>query len=240
MKAIFALAALGASALLSLPAAASDFGSDYESGSAFNDMWGAASASGNTGWTGSYVGLSVGYGNSQTQATVSNPYLGLAYSSPDITTDGVTFGAYGGYNYQYQDMVFGGEITATYLDQTYQSDSLVLAESEWQFTFGIRGGYLIQSNTLLFLKAAWALTDIKLKNLDLAVANEYSVNDGYRSAFQLGGGIESKLDANWLLRLEADYTFEGGEASITDLATGSSVKLDPALFGVNLGLAYQF
>jgi len=42
-------------------------------------------------------------------------------------------------------------------------------------------------------------------------------------------------------RIGADYsTFEGGDAEIIDYTSGTSVKLDPSLYDVRAGLAYQF
>lgn len=231
MKLIVATLAVLALSTMAAPAFA------QSTGSAFNDMWGADYSAAPSNWTGSYIGIAAGYaGASASQSLSVAPFDFAAHSSH--ADSGATIGGYVGYNYQVDSYVIGAEGTFTYLGQ--RLGGAIPADLDWQLGLAVRAGFVAQHNTLIYVRAAWALTDIRFANLGELAGTAYTVKDGYRSALQLGAGVDVKLDPNWILRIEGNYTFEGGDAEIIDYTSGMSVKLDPSLYDVRAGLAYQF
>ena len=227
---IAALAGIGMTAL-SAPAFA------QTSDSAFNDMWGAEYAAAPTNWTGSYIGISTGYaGTSGAERLVFAP-SDLALSTTH-STGTATIGGYMGYAYQLDSYVLGVEATAAYLGQ--RLGGAVPADIDWQFGLAVRAGYAPQNNTLVYLRAAWALTDVRFTNPGPLVGPAYSATDGVLSAVQLGAGVDIKLDPNWIFRFEGNYTFEGGSAVLTDADAGVQLRLTPSLYDLRAGIAYQF
>lgn len=206
-------------------------------GSAFNDMWGADYSAAPSNWTGSYIGIVAGYaGASASQSLDVAPFDFTAHTSP--ADSGATIGGYAGYNSQVDSYVIGAEGTFTYLGQ--RRGGAVPADLDWQLGLAVRAGFAAQDNALIYVRAAWALTDIRFAKLGELAGTVYTVKDGFRSALQLGAGVDVKLDPNWIFRVEGNYTFEGGDAEIIDYTTGKSVKLDPSLYDVRAGIAYQF
>jgi len=180
-------------------------------------------------------------------------------------------GGYAGYNWQLATMLVGFEADAAWghssktlagipgtfgpsglgVDagaQAFDSSNVKLG---WDGSLRGRLGFLIMPTWLIYATAgvAWQQVDINatcngsLFNSSWCVVPRNETSSTLRTGWTVGGGIETLLWNNWLLRAEyryADYgsishTFFAG-TGIDEVATSLSLKTNTAL----LGLGYKF
>jgi outer membrane immunogenic protein len=140
-------------------------------------------------------------------------------------------------------------------------DSTIALKSGWDASVRTRIGYLATPTLLVYATggAAWMQTEITSNCGPVScVPGQYSpavlTQSSVQTGWTIGGGIESVLASNWLLRAEYRYT-DYGTASYTDhrtcspspspscgIFTALDVSYDIALrtHTATVGLAYKF
>lgn len=214
-------------------------------------------------WSGPYLGLSAGgRWMSETWSTIKPP------SSHEFESTSARLGIYGGYNWQVHPLwVVGLEADIAWANNSQSIDSIPgltrpgtvgTTEINNNADGGIRAraGYLITPQTLVFASGgvSWlqneinvaATTTTRIANWcapDTIVTTKGSDSvSGTSVGWSLGGGIETKVAPNWLLRGEYRYaSYENRKASMMKGAQRIDVDLgNRSTQTVMVGLAYQF
>lgn len=228
-------------------------------------------------WTGFYAGLGLGFRSTRTDLTTNSVLfdgvpIDLAGGVLTQPSDGVgvRVNPYAGYNWQVAphwvvglegDVGFGDQSTRrdgargspVFGSSTFVDDSITV-KTTWDAGLRGRAGYLLTPSTLLYATGglAWQHFDIDFVCVSPACAgNGRSPNaisqSATRTGWTLGGGIETALWGNWLLR--GDYRYaDFGSAPFTFTTTqtaGPAVTVDNfdaklRTHTATIGLAYKF
>jgi outer membrane immunogenic protein len=187
-------------------------------------------------WNGFYIGGAVGGTWAEANRT------GL----PDddfVKSDSTRFsgGGYIGYNWQVNNsIVLGLEADATWLNTAFEGDHggnrWDYVKLDWAFTFSGRAGVLLTPTTLLYGKVG--VTTVKTRLDNWGTNGLDSIEDGNRTGIQVGGGLETFVQPNLLVRIEGLYTKLNDDvaANYGDLR----YSFEPEFFTVRLGGAYKF
>ena len=224
---------------------------------------------GSTTWTATQLN---GGGDAVTPFT---PVDGTSPRGYDLAA--ARIGTYAGYNWQNGPWVFGPEIDFGWSDvsQTKQflpgcglgcggffvtpgpNDTASVA-LKWDADITGRAGYLVKPDLLVYGKGGLALQQAKTTGVCVSPTDnsQYCFSPGTQApithdltllGFTIGGGLETKLFGNWLLRGEyrfsyfpaADDTF-AFLPSTTGLNNTYRYRLSAQTHIVTLGLAYKF
>jgi outer membrane immunogenic protein len=223
-------------------------------------------------WSGFYLGGSVGgRWDTETWTTIDTHRTPYEFSSASPRA-----GVYGGYNWQFQqNWVIGLEGEFAWANNETSTDFVTGLErskngsitgtttvkDKWDARLRGRLGFLVTPSTLLFGAAgvSWlesetdvTATSVWTKRLDCreSITKPASASDstsGTTAGWTLGGGIETKVLPNWLLRGEYRYSSYGNRhVTLLKGAQGGalhSVDVDLGKYNtqtVLVGLAYQF
>lgn len=181
-----------------------------------------------TNWTGFYIGGRAGYGNANHDLTLEGfdgnengtifgkPIVGEAGGTVDIlgldgvNSPGFVGGGQVGFDKQMGRFVIGAFGTYDFANMkttfTALGDQSTIAEKDYEWSAGLRGGVLVNPNTLVYILAAYTET-------------EYKIDDDFDHKFQgvtVGGGIEFAATNNVFLGLEATHTFFDEETLISE------------------------
>ncbi len=208
-------------------------------------------------WSGCYVGANAGYGEADIKGT------SLAITSPNpipiILNDpigsaaakGGALGGQFGCDYQAADWVLGAQISLDAAD--LEGDHLYIGGSSPSNRvrydinrFGTltgRVGYLLQTNTLPYLKAGAAWTRTNHRDADSTVPVPYhGTSEITRKGWLLGIGVEHKIQQNLSIFVEYDYMDFGKEKTTINYTDGFvydySFKQDMNYLGI--GMNYRF
>ncbi|MFT3965462.1 MAG: outer membrane beta-barrel protein [Sphingobium sp.] len=171
-------------------------------------------------FSGPYIGAEIGYDNYEVRGRVAGAELN------GLSGNGVVGGVYAGYDLALSDTLFvGAEASLNLSDAKFRlsagADSFTLRAKE---TYGFSGrvGAMLNDSTAIYGRLGWANTRFKLSGFK---------GDG-QSAFQYGGGIETRVARNVAVRVE--YTaLDYGSA---DLGNGIAVGNNQ----VRGGIGYRF
>ncbi|RKF19200.1 porin family protein [Altericroceibacterium spongiae] len=164
----------------------------------------------------------------------------------DASIDGLGYGGGIGYDYATPSgFVVGveGEITgstADNKDNTYENDVFGLGEVETgrDLYAGIRAGYAVTPNTLVYAKGGY--TNARYKLLGTDGSNEFNDHldlDGWR----VGAGVEQALSPNTFAKIEYRYSnYEKGEFDADDLPESDRFDVDSDRHQVMVGFGYRF
>ena len=228
-------------------------------------------------WTGFYAGLGLGLRASRTDATTTSETIAgvptnLSDGRPTSNSfDGAGFRAnpYVGYNWQIAPRwVAGIEGDFGFADQSairhflafspgYDAllppDTLVV-RSTWDGGLRARLGFLLTPATLAYAAGglAWQHYDVTSNCVSICAGNSVSPavisSSTTRIGWTVGGGLESALGGNWLLRSEYRYA-DFGAAPFTIARATTAPATNPTIdhFDVAMrthtaliGLAYKF
>ncbi|MCP1199283.1 outer membrane protein [Notoacmeibacter sp. MSK16QG-6] len=186
-------------------------------------------------WSGPYAGLQLGYGWADTDWTYQT-----GGDTVDVDPDGVFGGLYAGYNYQFGSLVAGAEIEANIADIDDETDCPSAAfdcrgEVNAFGSLRARFGYAAD-RFLAYGTGGLALGHMKIETEDLTgnVNNEGKVLLGYT----VGGGVETLIGSNVVLRAEYDYyNFEDEDFTVDG---GNEIETDLDMHTIRFGLAYKF
>ncbi len=200
-------------------------------------------------FSGSYVGVNLGYASGNTDMTSADP------ADPKLSKDdgSFTIGAHSGYNIQCDRTVFGIESDFGYLgletSGTFAPNAptvSVKSEMNWFSTTRARLGILLRDDMLAYVTGGLAMADIDHKLFDSAVPFRQS-NGGTKYGWTLGGGVEFMRDNRWTFRAEAlyvdlgdethSYTYTGGPC--IGICTGR-VKWEDDFWVARVGFSYKF
>jgi outer membrane immunogenic protein len=226
-------------------------------------------------WTGFYLGGSLGIRSTTTDLTVDSAlYAGvpdavLSQFSPEHSFSGTAprIGGYFGYNWQFAPQwLVGVEGDIGSADQTVMHPGFFLygnqysgeaadntsVRSTWDASARGRLGYLVTPSTLLYATGGAAWLHIQSSAIGTSgfcgicgVPPSVISNSTVKTGWTIGGGIETALWGNWLLRAEYRYADFGSTTYTNTLpeffgpfTATYDVKLrtQTALFGV----AYKF
>ncbi|WP_314947416.1 outer membrane protein [Bradyrhizobium cosmicum] len=227
-------------------------------------------------WTGFYAGLGLGYRSTQADITttsvlqdgVARDLNGAVLTQPFDGT-GFRVNPYAGYNWQVSpSWVVGVEGDVGISDQntalpgfraspragssTFAVDSLSV-KSGWDASLRGRAGHLLTPSTLAYVTSGLAWQHFDVTSLCVSGtcndATPASVsNSATRTGWTLGGGIETALWGNWLLRAEYRYAdFGTTQMVIARARTAAGPALTVDNFDTKLrthiasvGLAWNF
>jgi outer membrane immunogenic protein len=227
-------------------------------------------------WTGFYAGLGLGLRSTQADLTttsvlqdgVARDLNGAVLTQPFDGT-GFRINPYAGYNWQVAphwvvgvegDVGFGDQTTALpgfrsspwAGSSTFAVDSLSV-KTGWDASVRGRAGYLLTPSTLVYATGglAWQHFDVTSVCVGATCndATPTSVsNSATKTGWTFGGGLETALWGNWLLRAEYRYADFGTAAfAIARTRTGAGPTLTVDNFDTKLrthiasvGVAYKF
>lgn len=189
------------------------------------------------GWSGAYVGGSVGYARSNSdELDVTG---GAGTDTPgDLKMDGAVGSVHAGYRWQNNNWVYGAEVSATggNVEDTLDAGGYTASE-KMKYAVGLKGqlGYLVTPETMVYgsVGATHGKFDVAYDGPGGTVNDDFS-----KTGYSLGLGVERKLTDAWSVR--GDYEFMNfGDETVT-AADGSSSRFEPEVHKVSLGVNYNF
>lgn len=227
-------------------------------------------------WTGFYAGLGLGFRSTRTDLTTTSASSGgIPFDLSDAVVtqpfDGTGFRAnpYVGFNWQVApswiagvegDVGFGDQTTAlpgfgaspSSGSSTSAADGLSV-KTTWDASLRGRIGYLVTPATLLYATGGLAWQHYEVTSVCVGPTCNDAVpavvsNSATRTGWTLGGGLETALLGNWLLRAEYRYADFGiTPFAIARTTSGAGPALTVGNFDTRLrthmasvGLAYKF
>lgn len=164
------------------------------------------------------------------------------------TTSGPLFGTQLGYNIALQSFLVGVEGDFSFAgiegDKFFEgkfADQTIASELDWLATARVRGGVLVEPNTLIYATGGLAWGKWKNEFLPGSTWNSWS---DIRKGYVIGGGVERKLADDFSVRLEYTYTDFGGKSEqwtdVSDFFLGpvtssGSIKFDHEIHAVRVG-----
>lgn len=202
-----------------------------------------ASANSPKSWTGCYAGLHGGYSVSNTETSIDATGFGSVLSIDGLGASGAALGVTVGCDYQVSSQfVIGAWGDYTWHDQTWSTSSSLLpgtlasVEVEQQFAAGVRAGYLVNSDALIYGLVGYSrmeMGDISVP----AIPVSFSTPDF--DGWILGGGVELRLAAN--ISIDARYTVTLFDKESIELLPGvASLGLEPETHTGRIGVNYRF
>lgn len=215
-------------------------------------------------WSGSYIGLHLGYGWGDSTFT-DDEYNGIG-GFPDIRwdvdSDGWIGGINGGHNWRHDDLVFGVEgefghlnIRGTALQPGVDPfgapyDAYGTVRKGWYGGLSARAGYA-WSRTLFYAKAGAVYSAAKLGFDDTCVAapcgnSVASLSEKVGWGYQLGGGVDHALTERWIIKAEYAY-MDFGRTKMSGKGVGGafhdhpfSIRSDLSIHTIKIGVNYKF
>lgn len=215
-------------------------------------------------WSGSYIGLQLGYGKAKSRFVDSEyngvpPYPTVAW---DVPSDGWISGLQAGHQWQHNHLVYGveGELGRLDLDgERLQPgvdpfgipyDATGIVRGGWFGGMSVRVGYA-QNRTLFYGKVGGVYSNAKFGFSDTCVIAHCGTGmaDAWKElgwGYQLGAGVEYALSQRWTVKTEYDY-MDFGETELHGHYIGGGqsgtpykVPVDLSAHTVKLGVNYRF
>jgi outer membrane immunogenic protein len=184
-------------------------------------------------WTGFYVGAGGGAGAVLQSQTENVPGFGTVFSESAGAAS--YFGTVtAGYDHRVMPRVVVGalfdyEIARIAFDNPELSFASLPFDRARTWSAGVRAGYLVNPTTLLYVSGGYTRTSM---DFDLFGTVDFS-------GYFVGGGVETQLMGNWLLRGEyrfADYRRE----VVADCGCGATLDVEPSMHTGRVLLIYKF
>lgn len=216
-------------------------------------------------WSGAYAGIHLGYGWGDSDF-VDDEYNGAPPTFPTVRwgvkSDGVLGGIHAGYNWQYDRVVFGFEGELGYLDLKGKRlqpgtdpfnvpyDAHGAVAGGWYAGVSARLGYAF-GRALLYAKGGAVYSGTELRFVDACTTapcfiGTIDAREEVKWGYQVGGGIEHAVAANWTIRAEYAY-LDFGRATITGRGAGGpfegviySTHADLSVHTVRIAASYKF
>jgi len=182
-------------------------------------------------WTGFYIGANVGgtFGDVDlTGVSEDTDYVNIDPGEVfSFSPDGVLGGAQLGYNFQMGDWLFGVEVEGHGMDfdeigSDPASTDILTVESEWGATASARLGFVLSSNSLLYVKGGYATGNIKTSYLDTSGPTTQTgllETDETHHGFVVGAGFEHAIGEHTSFGVEYNY-IDLGETDHSGTASG--------------------
>ena len=191
-------------------------------------------------WTGTYVGLQVGSGHSESGLkfcdTGGCPMLTISPYEFSPSVNSILAGGYLGYNYQMGRFVLGVEadLMAAQGNNAYASAVMPSTpfghevEQSYFGTFRARAGGLVSSQLLVFATAGVAFADLTMDNPTCGTCGTGGTTkfiDNSFTGWVIGGGLEYAASSS--IHFKFEYLFSKfGEEDLTLGATTSYTEKD--------------
>jgi outer membrane immunogenic protein len=165
-------------------------------------------------WSGFYIGANVGgaFGDVDlTGVSEDTNYVDInAGQTIPFSPDGVLGGLQIGYNFQFSGgWLFGLEVEGHGMDYdevaTTGGDDIWAVESEWGATGTARLGFLLSSNSLLYVKGGYAAGNVKTHFADTSGRTGSFETDETHGGWVVGGGFEHMIGENVSFGVEYNY-----------------------------------
>ncbi len=207
-------------------------------------------------WTGFYIGANVGgaFGDvNLTGVSDVTTYVNILPGQElQFEPDGVLGGLQIGYNYQMSDWLFGLEVEGHGMDfdsalGVFTEPDIASVESEWGATATARLGFILNANSLLYVKGGYATGNIKTSYLDTSgIPNTTGSfeTDEIHHGWVVGAGFEHAIGESTSFGVEYNY-IDLGETDHSAFASGSGGGLvvnnvDAQFHTVTARLNYHF
>lgn len=189
-------------------------------------------------WEGSYLGVSVGYGDHQ--ARYEDPFNDWYGSTHQDHQNGVIYGVQGGHNWQDRNFAWGVELdflgTSIDREQLFDSRNRVTDEVNWVATLRPRAGFAL-GDTFVYHTAGLAVGDFDRSWIENGDADDSWPDLGDTKLGVAGGfGVERSIGGNWSVRTEAQALrfFENTTINGFDFP----LKIDDTIFELKAGVNY--
>ncbi len=198
------------------------------------------SANAQSDFDGAYIGAQIGFGKTSAVAKYDPGTSGNAAFSGSDSANGLNGGIFAGYGKIINDKFWlGGELAYSRSSADYSDGdgtvSLSIEQNEtWEI--GLRSGYLVQDDVLIYGRLGFVKTKFDLNATD--GTNSFSGSETLNGVrFGLSG--ERIVKDNLSLRLEASYTnYE--DYSVSDSATQEKATLDSDEILLRIGTSFRF
>lgn len=207
-------------------------------------------------WTGFYIGANVGGAFGDVDLTGVSEATGYVNITPGevfaFSPDGVLGGAQLGYNFEFGDWLFGVEVEGHGMDfDEFASDpastDILTVESEWGATATARLGFVLNANSLFYVKGGYATGNVKTSYLDtVGVPADTGLleTDEIHHGWVVGAGLEHAIGEHTSVGIEYNYV-DLGETDHSGIASGVGGGLvvnnvDVQMHTVTARLNYHF
>ncbi|GEM_PF-1139423 len=198
------------------------------------------SATAESNFDGPYIGAQIGFGKTSANGNYEPGTSGNTAFSDSDSMSGLNGGIFAGFGKSINDKFWlGGEVAYSRSNADYsESDGSVTATLEQNQTLeiGIRPGYLVQDDTLIYGRLGFVKTKFDLNVTD----GTNSFSDGETlNGVRLGLGAERIVKDNISLRIDASFTnYE--DYSISDSATQEKFTVDSDEILFRIGTSFRF
>ena len=193
-------------------------------------------------WTGFYAGIAGGWANMKTDTSSGVVAIG---STPEYSDSGAVLGGTLGYNWQTGIWVLGVEGDLSWTNLSANSVGFCGApgctvDLQWLGTARGRAGYLITSNTLLYVTGGLAVASVHAHQ-DLVPVQNYSYTNT-KAGWTIGAGVEAHVWGNWTAKIEYLHVDIGASGyQPTVVGAPQTIQTDYVRDDiVRLGLNYKF
>jgi outer membrane immunogenic protein len=199
----------------------------------------------NYSWNGLWLGAYFGGAINATNSTVTDGVSAIDFGT---IPKGVLGGINAGVNFQPGSQI----VLGLYIEQDFAnmsgSDNMSVVQghtglgtfslanaSNYLGAVGLRAGYLLNPASLLYAKGGFAWVGAKPDFSAIGTAKGISDTS---FGWQVGGGLEHRLSANWSVKLEYDHT-QAGDKQIDIPVSGGTLssinkyRIDKAVIGLN-------
>ena len=184
-------------------------------------------------WTGLTVGLNGGYSFS---GSVDDSQYGSSYGIAS-SMSGMTGGGQIGYDYQYDSAVIGvvADIDYSGANQSFLSYiySFKLTET-YNTTVRVKAGYLLNSDTLLYVTAGYAANEQKIEETTGTGYSETHLLSGY----VVGAGAEHYFTSN--ISAFGEYRYSKFNSTSYEFQSDNPYGMDYSQSEVRVGFNYHF
>lgn len=196
-----------------------------------------AAAPHTSSWSGFYAGVNGGVAWLHTDFNAHDPFV--ATSTASVRSSGGTLGGEVGYNWQLHNFVLGLEGDWDWVDASGSASatgSYVRSKLSSMATIRARAGVLLNPATLVYVTGgyAWGHFDHGSNALGGFTDN------GGKSGWTLGGGVEYKFAPHWSVKAEALYADFGRSSVQGYYGSGYGATFKDRVAIARVGLNFDF
>lgn len=185
-----------------------------------------------TAFGGPYVGVQIGHDSVNAETSWTDGFDTIEIDG--LAGNGLQGGGFAGYGWVNVDTYFGLEAFVSVSEASFNASysSLGSTETEMGFSYGVaaRGGYIVNPNTMLYLRASVLTT-----NFEQSLSGGSSGDDDL-TGFGIGAGVEVAVFPKGNLRLEYNFvsyeSYRQSYLGVTETNEGDNNN-------VSLGLAFR-
>jgi len=188
-----------------------------------------------TDWQGGYIGATLGYAFGGDDRIGNRIGTGPGVDLGKAELSGANLGLRLGYAWQRDRWVYGPElgITGGSIKDSFDTGTGKFeSKVNYMLALRLKAGYLVQDDMLVYGLAGWQRGDFTYDDLGTDV--DYNAN-----GYVIGLGVEKRLNENWSITGEYEYTNFGKTDVTLPVSLGASVAT-PEHSNIKLGVNYRF